>query len=202
MIQRKSFNFSGPHPWGKSHAECLLIYQRHLIQATVIFYYRNFLLRGTDLLWFKNYWSARNQFVSCDRVSPNNKLISCGVRQGKTLYHLLFLVYVNNLYLTALAAFFIFDGDSSVWEGWAKITIKMNTESSQLDTWFKANKLSLSTKKVHLWCFYLETYMAKIPSLMCKLSIIFWKGLQSQNFMESSYCRSKWHLGKLYDIYY
>ena len=116
-------------------------------------------ITGTNILWFKSYLSNRKQFVSWRNSHSDFRLVSCGVPQGSILGPLLFLIYINDLYLVSKKAFFIlFADDSNIFlsgNDAHSLISEMNSELCKIDNWFKANKLSLNVKK--------SSYMMFIP---------------------------------------
>ena len=67
----------------------------HQILSTKLNHYG---IRGVSNDWFKSYLSNRNQYVSINGFDSGFAAINCGVPQGSVLGHLLFLLYMNNLY--------------------------------------------------------------------------------------------------------
>ena len=113
-------------------------------------------VRGTSLIWFKNYLSEREQFVSINGVDSLMQQIKCGVPQGSVLGPLLFLLYINDLpnateFLTLLFA----DDTTFQFSGANLDTLfeKCNVELEKASIWFNANKLTLNVKKTKYMMF-------------------------------------------------
>ena len=66
----------------------------------------NYGICGKNLLWFKSYLSNRKQYLEYkdnfnEQKSTNLLQIKCGVLQGSIRGTLLFLIYINDLFLVS-----------------------------------------------------------------------------------------------------
>ena len=105
-------------------------------------------IQGIVLKWFSSYLSCRRQYVQYDGCKSDVKQITHGVPQGSILGPLLFILYIND-FSRASDLFFsiIFADDTSVFiEGThlEQIIHIINEELQKIDTWVKANKLTIN----------------------------------------------------------
>ena len=110
-------------------------------------------IRGIALEWFKSYLTEREQFVRYKCVDSKVLTIPCGVPQGSVLEPLLFILYSNDIphSLTYCKAI-MFADDTTVYLSGENITelfSNMNHDLTQLNDWFRANKLSLNVSKTN-----------------------------------------------------
>ena len=73
-------------------------------------------VRGIVHDWFKSYLTDRKQMVKLSNIFPESKTIMCGVPQGSVLGPLLFLIYVNDMYIsTNKLDFHLFADDTALY---------------------------------------------------------------------------------------
>ena len=113
-------------------------------------------IKGTELLWFKNYLANRQQFVSVNGKDSECRAIKKGVPQGSILGPYLFLVYINDLTsCTSLFAILFADDTSFLISGknLNEIIKTLNIELQKVCEWFRANELSLHAGKTKFMIF-------------------------------------------------
>ena len=126
----------------------------HEILLAKLQYYE---IRGTTLKWFESYLHNSQQFVKLNQDISDQKTISCGVPQGSILGPLLFLIYVNDIYLSALEiSFHLFADDTCLFytnKSYSKLENILNCSVGNIVNWLKANKLTLNINQSNLIAF-------------------------------------------------
>ena len=124
-------------------------------------------IRGIALNLFKSYLTNRKQYVQLDNYKSQTKSITCGVPQGSVLGPLLFLLFINDLpNSTPIGNFRIFADDTNVFfhcENIHDIIPLGQTIMLGLNSWFKANKMTLNTDKTSFIIF--KSKYLNIPNI-------------------------------------
>ena len=115
-------------------------------------------VRGNIYEWFNSYLRNRTQFVSYNTINSETMSITHGVPQGSIMGPLLFILYINDFSRASDILFSIMYADDtnvfiegSTYDG---IIDVLNVELTKLDTWLKANKLTINVKKTHYMVFH------------------------------------------------
>ena len=124
-------------------------------------------IRGQSLSWFRDYLNNRRQYVTFNHHDSDSLLVRCAVTQGSILGPLLFLLYVNDIIKTSSTlSFVLFADDTNIFYSHKDINSLnniINREINKVSNWFKANKLSLNTKKTHFMYFRHHSHNINTP---------------------------------------
>ena len=107
--------------------------------------------RGVINKWFSSYLLGRTQTTQIGPHVSSRVGITCGVPQGSVLGPLLFLLYINDIYVSSdKLNFYLFADDTNIL--YANKSLKsleqiVNQEFCKLYIWLTANKLTLNIKR-------------------------------------------------------
>ena len=126
-------------------------------------------IRGISLEWFKIYLNQIVQYVTYRSTNSKSLKIPCGVPQGSVLGPLLFILYSNDIPNSLkYSKSILFADDTTVYisgEDVTYLTRCLNHDLSQLNDWFRANKLSLNANKTNYIVF--NKSAAVLPHDIC-----------------------------------
>jgi hypothetical protein len=118
---------------------------------------KHYAIRRLALDWIKSYFGNRQQYVEYNGAYSSYNSIKCGVPQGSILGSLLFLIYINDLCNASnIVKLILFADDTNIFFSHNNLPLLMNIinfEMNKLCEWFRANKLSINTKKSNYMIF-------------------------------------------------
>ena len=110
-------------------------------------------IRGVANNLINNYLMNRKQFVSLNGTYSETACINCGVPQGSILGPLLFILYVNDIYLVSNVTMpILFADDSSLFIQGKDIHAMTNMMNNELNSIY-TNRLSLNINKTYCMLF-------------------------------------------------
>jgi hypothetical protein len=121
-------------------------------------------ITGIALDWFVSYLSNRTQFVDIAGNHSLEKYILTCILQGSMLGPILFLIYINDLYLVSRSLTLMFADDTFTLKSdtnLEKLISEINRDINKMAVWFKANKLAVNKSKTKYIIFH--TKSKKIP---------------------------------------
>ena len=114
-------------------------------------------VRGVPLIWFQSYLHNRHQCVKINQITSDSKTITFGVPQGSFLGPLVFLIYINDIFLTTpKVSFHLLAEDTCIFrsnKNYKKLEDEINTSLDNITNWLKANKLMINVKKSNVIVF-------------------------------------------------
>ena len=115
-------------------------------------------LSGNVLNWFSSYLSNRKQSVRFNNTVSSQQTIHCGVPQGSNLGPLLFILYINDLYLVSNTCdSILYADDCSLFFKFSKndrnIVTHVNNTLNNFSDWFSCNHLALNVNKTNYMVF-------------------------------------------------
>ena len=114
-------------------------------------------IRGTPLLWIKNYLTPRTQYVVYDNIMSEAETTKTGVPQGSILGPLFFLIYINDLYKVSKNLHpLMYADDSNLFisgHNSNELIEIANSDLNKICQWINANKLSLNLNKTKYMLF-------------------------------------------------
>ena len=114
-------------------------------------------IQGSNLNWFRNYLTDRQQFVCIDSTKSTLREIKLGLPQGSILGPIMFLIFINDLPKSTLLYTLLFCDDTTLLASGpnlADLVSFVNSELQKVSTWFRTNKMSLHPLKTKFTIFH------------------------------------------------
>ena len=143
-------------------------------------------VRGVGYKWFCNYFQNRSQQVKYNASLSNFTKITCGIPQGSILGPLMFILYVNDLYLVSdKVEFVLFADDTNIFikgHHFKDTIMQLNNVLEKVATWFQVNQLSLNISKTHYMIFSSRKFQCH-PDVSVKINNISLQRVISTSFL-------------------
>ena len=114
-------------------------------------------IRGLTLSLLKSYLTDRTQRVKIGKYTSDPPTVTCVIPQGSVLEPLLFLLYINEIYLSSpIVTFHLFADDTCIFHSHRKISAlqtELNIALHNVTNWLRANKVTLNISKSNLLLF-------------------------------------------------
>ena len=108
-------------------------------------------VRGVPLIRLQSYLHNSQQCVKTNQSISDFKTITCGVTQVSVLGFLLFLIYINEIFLATLEVLFhLFADDTCIFhsnKNYKKIEDEISTSMDNKTNCLRANKLMINVKR-------------------------------------------------------
>ena len=115
-------------------------------------------IRGVALDWFKSYLYTRKQIVQIGTAKSSPLTLHTGVPQGSNLGPLLFIIYINDMYVSTNTGNVIHFADDTcllfTFESIQQLQSNINVELANINNWLLLNKLSLNVNKTKCILFH------------------------------------------------
>ena len=119
---------------------CLLLKKLHLYG-----------IKDGELEWFNSYLSDRKQFVKCNNVISEPRVLSVGVPQGSVLGPLLFVIFINDINQhVALGTTNLFADDTLIYvcgNNVDDVNRRLQNSVTEVAKWYKSNNIVINAEK-------------------------------------------------------
>jgi len=138
----------------------------HNILLSKLYHYG---FRGHSLAYLQSYLLDRTQFVSLSDSISDQVPITHGVPQGSILGPILFLIYINDLYVSLYDSSPILFADdttlSYIGPSLPQLIPIINGDLARLNNWIIADKLTLNLSKTHYIVFQNSSLNNSLPTI-------------------------------------